>query len=425
MTEKSGSRGAVALAIPAFRWYLVARLFGMIGFQMQGVAVGWQVYELTHRPLDLGLVGLAQFLPSLLFTLVAGDVADRFERRRLLMLCYGVLAGCTAVLAWLARLPSPEVSWIYATLVVVGIGRAFAGPAAQALVPNLVPSEHFPNAVAWSSSVWHVAVVAGPAIGGAVYAASGSANVYVIAAVLQLVALAAVGTLPIGRILAKRDGESTTALGRLFAGLRFVWEKKVILGAISLDMVAVLLGGAVALLPIYAKDILHTGPVGLGLLRSAPAAGATVTSLVLTRRPIERRTGLVMFAGVFVFGLATIAFGLSTSFAVSLAALVVLGAADMISVFVRSNLVQLATPDGMRGRVSAVNLAFIGVSNELGEFESGALAAWLGTVPAVVLGGVGSCVVVLAWMALFPALRRIDRMDAASLQGGGDGHPRQ
>lgn len=387
----------------------------MIGFQMQGVAVGWQVYEITRRPLDLGYVGLAQFVPSILLSLVAGEVADRVERRRLLMVCYGMLAACTLALAGLAVAGTSSVAWIYAILVGLGVGRAFAGPAAQALVPNLVPTEHFPNAVAWSSSVWHVAVVAGPAVGGAVYALTGSAAVYGIAAVLQLVALVSIGALPVGRITAPR-GADDDAWRRLVAGLEFVWRKKVILGAISLDMVAVLLGGAVALLPVYAKDILHTGPTGLGFLRSAPALGAVAMSLGLAYRPIERRTGYVMFAGVFVFGLATIAFGLAEQFSVALAALVLLGAADMLSVYVRSNLVQLATPDGMRGRVSAVNLAFIGVSNELGEFESGVTAAWLGTVPSVVLGGVGSCVVVVLWMLLFPALRRVDRLAADSLQ---------
>jgi len=413
--SSAGTPPGLALRHPAFRRYLLARLFGMLGFQMQGVAVGWQVYEITHEPLHLGYVGLAQFLPSILLSLVAGEVADRFERRRLLMVCYGLLASCTFALAALTLAPSPSVRWIYAVLVMLGVVRAFAGPAAQALVPNLVPSEHFPNAVAWSSSVWHAAVVVGPALGGFAYAAAGSGSVYVVAALLQLVALAAIGALPLGRVIAARSEEGG-ALQRLVAGLAFVWRKKVILGAISLDMVAVLLGGAVALLPVYAKDILHIGPTGLGVLRSAPALGATVMSLLLAVHPIERRTGLVMFTGVFVFGLATIAFGLSRSFGVALATLVVLGAADMVSVFVRSNLVQLATPDGMRGRVSAVNLAFIGVSNELGEFESGVTAAWLGTEVAVIVGGVGSCVVVLAWMLLFPALRRVDRMDVESLR---------
>ncbi|MBM4356983.1 MAG: MFS transporter [Deltaproteobacteria bacterium] len=413
MIETGAAEPTVALRHASFRRYLLARIFGMVGFQMQGVAVGWQVYELTHRPLDLGYVGLAQFLPSLLLALVAGDVADRFERRRLLMVCYGILACCTGALAAIASLPTPSVGLIYGVLVVVGIGRAFAGPAAQALVPNLVPTEHFPNAVAWSSSVWHVAVVAGPALGGAVYAASNSRTVYLVAALLQLVALGAIGLLPIPKVLPRTEGGSWR---RLLAGIEYVWRQKVILGAISLDMFAVMLGGAVALLPVYAKDVLHTGPTGLGLLRSAPAVGATLMSLWLAFRPIERRTGLVMFAGVFVFGLATIVFGWSKRYGLSLVALTLLGAADMISVFVRSTVVQLATPDDMRGRVAAVNLAFIGVSNELGEFESGVTASLLGTELAVIVGGVGSCVVVLAWMALFPALRRIDKLDVASLR---------
>jgi MFS family permease len=414
MTVVESPAAGVALRYRSFRWYLAARLFGMIGFQMQGVAVGWQVYDLTRRPIDLGYVGLAQFVPSILLSLLAGEAADRFERRRLLMVCYALLASCTAILALLARHDRPPLGWIYGVLVVVGIGRAFAGPAAQALVPNLVDAAHFPNAVAWSSSIWHVALVAGPAIGGAAYAVVGATWVYLAAAALQLIALTAVGLLPLP--LNKRvPAPEGSAAKRLLAGLEFVWRKKIILGALSLDMFAVLLGGAVALLPVYARDILHVGPLGLGLLRSAPAAGATVTALALAVRPIARRSGLCMFAGVGLFGVATIAFGLSKSFWLSLGALTVAGSADMVSVFIRQNLVQLGTPDGMRGRVSAVNLAFIGVSNELGEFESGALAAWLGTVASVVFGGVGCCVVVLVWMLLFPSLRRVDRLSPSEL----------
>jgi MFS family permease len=380
---------------------------------MQTVAVGWQVYDLTGRELDLGYVGLAQFVPSILLSLVAGEAADRFERRRLLLACYGILTACTASLAWIARQPRPEVWWIYAVLVAVGLGRTFAGPAAQSLVPNLVESAHFPNAVAWSSSIWHVALVAGPALGGLVYAwARGAMWVYAVAAALQLIAMVSIAALPAPPSRGKSEG---AAMQRLLAGLRFVWTKRMILGAISLDMFAVLFGGAVALLPVYARDILQVGPTGLGLLRSAPAIGATVCAVVLAFRPIRRRSGLAMFAGVAVFGVATIVFGLSRNFFLSLAALFVTGCGDMVSVFIRHSLVQLGTPDGMRGRVSAVNLAFIGVSNELGEFESGAVAAWLGTIRSVVIGGVGSCVIVALWILLFPSLRRVDSLDAAEL----------
>ncbi len=414
MTPPAAASPGAALRYAAFRWYMVARLFGMIGFQMQGVAVGWQIYDITRRPMDLGYVGLAQFVPAILLALIAGDAADRFERRRMLMLCYALLTVCTTALWFIARHPHPEVAWIYGVLVAVGIARAFAGPAAQSLVPNLVEPEHFSNAVAWSSSIWHAAIVAGPAIGGAVYAWLGARRVYAVAALLQLVSMMAIASLPTPKSRGSSEGR---AAERLLAGLEFVWRKRMILGALSLDMFAVLLGGAVALLPVYARDILSVGPTGLGLLRSAPAAGATVTSLVLAARPVKHRSGLVMFGGVAVFGVCTIVFGLSRSFLLSLAALFVLGCADMVSVFIRQNLVQLATPDGMRGRVSAVNLAFIGVSNELGEFESGAVAAWIGTVGSVVVGGIGSCVVVALWMLLFPSLRRVDRLEASELSG--------
>jgi MFS family permease len=398
----------VALRYPAFRWYLVARLLGMLGFQMQGVAVGWQVYDLTRSPLHLGAVGLAQFVPAIALTLVAGDAADRFERKRLLAACHFLGALCTAALWLLARQDTPSLWAIYAVLTLVGAARAFSGPAGQALAPNLLEPRYFPNAVAWSSTIWHVAVVAGPAVGGAAYAWSGRAvEVYAIAALL--VFGAALAILAIGATSRGTSVEPPT-WRTLLAGLRYVRERPLLLGALSLDMFAVLLGGAVALLPIYARDILHVGPTGLGLLRSAPAAGATLTAIFLAYRPLQRRAGVTLLVAVGVFGLATIGFGLSRAFVPSLCALLVAGAADMVSVFVRQTLVQLNTPDEMRGRVSAVNLAFIGVSNELGEFESGLAAAWLGTVPAVVAGGVATCLVALAWARLFPALRRVDRL---------------
>jgi MFS family permease len=401
----------VALRYPAFRWYLASRLFGMIGFQMQGVAVGWQIYDLTRSPLHLGAVGLAQFVPAFALTLVAGDAADRFERKRLLGACHLAGAICTGALWLLARQPEPRLWAIYGVLFVIGAVRAFSGPAGSALAPNLVEERHFPNAVAWSSTVWHVAVVLGPALGGAAYAIAGRAQeVYGIAAIL--IGAAAVAVLCI-RATSRSKATEPRSWRTLLAGLRYVRERPLLLGALSLDMVAVLLGGAVALLPIYARDILHVGPTGLGLLRSAPAGGATLMAIFLAYRPLERRAGTTLFVAVGVFGLATIAFGLSRSFVVSLIALLVAGGADMVSVFVRHMLVQLNTPDSMRGRVSAVNLAFIGVSNELGEFESGLLAAWLGTMPAVVFGGAATCMVALAWSRLFPALRQVDALRKA------------
>jgi MFS family permease len=395
-----------------FRFFQLARLFGTLGFQMQGVAVGWQVYAITDQPIHLGYVGLAQFLPAMGFALLTGHAADRFDRRRVLLVCHLVLLGCSAALTWLARLESPEVWPIYVVLVAVGSARAFAGPAGQALLPNLVPPETFSNAVAWSSTTWHVANIAGPALGGVAYNLAGAGSVYSAAAVLELVAVSSLLAI---RARATARQRSPTSLKELVAGIRYVRHNSLILGAISLDMFAVLLGGAVALLPVYARDILHVGPVGLGVLRSAPAVGATLMAVLLAYRPLQRRAGATLFACVAIFGLATIVFALSKSFALSLAALLVVGASDMVSVFVRHTVVQLTTPDSMRGRVSAVNLVFIGASNELGEFESGLAAALLGTIPAVVIGGVGTCLVVAIWAWLFPSLRRVDRLDAAVL----------
>ena len=297
---------------------------------------------------------------------------------------------------------------IYAVLVGVGIARAFQGPASQSLLPSLVPVDHFGNAVAWSTSLWQTAMVLGPTLGGLAYAAFGGPSpVYAMAAGCSLGASVLVATM---HPIAPRGRREPTTRASLFAGVRYVWTNQIVLGAISLDLFAVLLGGATALLPIYARDILDLGPWALGVLRSAPAAGAAVTGVALALRPLERRAGAKMFACVALFGAATIAFGLSRSFALSLAALVAVGASDMVSVYVRSALVQLATPDVMRGRVSAVNMVFIGASNELGEFESGLTAQWLGAVPSVVLGGVGTLLVVALWAWRFPKLRRVDEL---------------
>jgi MFS family permease len=408
------SEAGAAFRYPDFRFFQSARLFATLGFQMQGVAVGWQVYALTREPIHLGYVGLAQFLPAIGFALITGHAADRFERRRVLVACHLVLAACSGALWLSTRSPHPSVWPIYAILVAVGSARAFAGPASQALVPNLVPAEHFSNAVAWSSSIWHVATVAGPALGGLLYAwAAGAGAVFATAALLEL---AAVASLLAVKTRAGSREKRPTSWSDLVAGVHYVRTHPLILGAITLDMFAVLLGGAVALLPIYARDILHTGPVGLGILRSMPAVGATATAVFLAYRPLRRRAGPTLFACVAAFGVATVIFGVSRTFTVALLALFAIGASDMVSVFVRHTVVQLTTPDAMRGRVSAVNLVFIGASNELGEFESGLTAAWLGTVPAVVLGGIGTCLVVLLCAWRFPELRRVDRLDAAALQ---------
>jgi MFS family permease len=400
------SSARAVLGFPDFRYFLGTRFLSAIALQMVSVAVGWQVYDLTGDPLHLGLVGLVQFVPAFLCALPAGHVADRFDRRRVLLACLGVLTLCMLALLGLALMAEPPLETLLVVLAVLGATRAFLQPASQSLVPHLVPAALFPRAVAWASSNWQVAVIAGPALGGALYA-FGVATVYAVAA--GMMALAAFS---ISRLKAKLviHASVETGLVGLLAGVRYVIERKDILGAVSLDLFAVLLGGATALLPIYARDILHVGPVGLGLLRSGPAMGAAITALWLAHHPLERMAGVKMFLAVGVFGLATIVFGLSSSFWLSLVALVGLGCADMISVVVRQTLVQARTPDAMRGRVSAVNFVFIGASNELGEFESGLTAAWFGTVPAVVIGGIGTLVVAAVWAWRFPALRKVDRL---------------
>jgi len=394
-----------------FNLFQGARLLAVLGTQMQSVAIGWQVYALTRRPLDLAWVGLAQFVPAACLSIVTGHVADRFERVRIMMTCYAAMTGLMLALAALAH-AGAGVGPIYAVLVGAGITRAFLGPASQSLVPKLVPPEHFPNAVTWSSSFWQGAMVVGPTLGGVLYAAFGGAErVYELAAGAMLGAFVLLALMQ--RIAVPARTEPTTA-STLLAGVRYVRDNQVILGAIALDLFAVLLGGAAALLPIYARDILHSGPWALGALRSAPAVGAAITGVVLALRPIERRAGAKMLACVAVFGVGTIVFGLSRSFALSLVALAIVGAADMVSVVVRSALVQIATPDAMRGRVSAVNMVFIGASNELGEFESGLTAQLFGTVESVVIGGIGTLLVVALWIWRFPRLRAVDRLNDAA-----------
>jgi MFS family permease len=390
-----------------FNLFQGARLLASLATQMQSVAIGWQVYALTKRPMDLAWVGLAQFVPAAFLSIVTGHVADRVERRRIMMSCYAGMTGLMLALAALAH-AGAGVSPIYAVLVGTGIARAFLGPASQSLVPLLVPTEHFANAVTWSSSFWQGATVVGPMLGGVAYAAFGGAErVYMLAAGAMLGAFVLLAFM---RRIAVPARKEPTSASTLLAGVRYVRDNQVILGAIALDLFAVLLGGATALLPIYARDILRSGPWALGALRSAPALGAAVTGVVLALRPIERRSGAKMLTCVAIFGAGTIVFGLSRNFALSLVALAVIGAADMVSVVVRSALVQLATPDAMRGRVSAVNMVFIGASNELGEFESGLTAQLFGTVQSVVIGGIGTLLVVALWVWRFPKLRGVDRL---------------
>jgi MFS family permease len=410
------------LANRRYAFYLTSRLSLIVATQMLSVAVGWPVYAITGKALALGFSGLALFLPGFFLALPGGHVADRRDRRRILLVCHLGVTICAATLAVLAHEPTRVMILgagrarslipIYVVLGILGTIRAFSGPAGQALMPSLVERSELERAVALGSSSWQLAMIAGPSIGGALYAATGRpAVVYAACTVMALAAFASVlgiGRAPVSSDVKRREPPSWSTL---LAGLRYVWSNKPILGAISLDLFAVLLGGAVALLPIFASDLLHIGPWGLGFLRSAPAVGAATVAFVLAKFPLRHRAGAVMFVSVLIFGLGTIVFGLSRSFALSLIALLVLGASDMISVVVRSTLIQTRTPDEMRGRVGAVNMVFIGASNELGEFESGVTAAWLGPRLAVLVGGVGTCIVVVVWSMLFPQLRDVDRLD--------------
>ncbi|WAH59573.1 MFS transporter [Pseudomonas silvicola] len=389
-----------------FMAFWFARVCTASGFQMLTVAIGWHLYQLTGSVLDLGLVGLVEFTPRVLFMLHTGHVADRYDRRKVAAICQTgqALVALALVIGSSTNTVSRDMIFVLAFL--LGSARAFEMPTTQALLPNIVPSELFPRAVAASASAMQTATIVAPALGGFLYA-FGSIWVYGPTVVLYVLALSLMLSLP-ARHTPLNKGKAT--LQSQLAGIHFIRSRPDILGAISLDLFAVLLGGATALLPVFARDILLTGPWGLGLLRSAPAVGALLMSFWLSRFPIERNVGRIMFTGVGVFGVATIAFGLSTSFWFSLGTLAVLGAADMISMVIRGAFVQLETPDEMRGRVSAVNGLFIGASNQLGEFESGLTAHWFGTVPAVVLGGVGTLAVTGIWIKLFPTLAKRDHM---------------
>ncbi len=385
-------------------WF--ARTGSAMAFQIMAVVVGWQVYALTGSTFELGLVGLMQFLPMIVVTIPAGHVADRYDRRTVARICQTVEAAAVALLAigsfegWIG---TPA---IFAAVAVVGAARSVESPTVAALLPGVVSAEALPSALALSASAMQTATIVGPALGGALYLL-GSTAAYATVAVVYLLASLLTGSIRMERAPPRREPVSARTL---FGGFAYIRDHPLVLGAISLDLFAVLLGGATALLPVYARDILHSSPLGLGMLRAAPAAGALLTSLYLARHPLRHHVGTKMFLAVATFGLATVVFGLSTLFPLSLLALAVLGASDVVSVVVRSSLVQIATPDAMRGRVSAVSSMFIGTSNQLGEFESGATAALLGTVPAVVLGGLGTIAVALLWSRLFPSLRRVQNL---------------
>ena len=404
--------GRAAFTHPAFVLFQIARFLIVVAVEMQAVAVGWQVYEITKRPLDLGFVGLAQFFPAILLFPISGHASDRFERRKVLSTCYAGFAVCFALLLVLAQRGAHSMASIYVVLVLLGVVRSFNGTASRSILPQLVPEEDFPNAVAWNATTFQASTILGPAVGGILYAAfHGPSVVYGIA---MLTAIGAtVSTFRIKPETKARPREPMT-FKTVFAGLHYIWRKKLILGAISLDLFAVLLGGAVALLPVYAREILHTGPWGLGLLRTAPGVGAALMAVLLAHRPLRGRSGPTLLWAVAGFGVFTIIFGLSRSLTVSLTALLLLGASDMISVIIRATLTQLATPDEMRGRVTAVDMIFIGTSNEFGQFESGVTAQWFGTVPAVVLGGIGTLVVIAVWAWLFPELRHAGELTAIS-----------
>jgi MFS family permease len=390
-----------------FTLYWLARLLASVALQMQAVAVGWQVYDVSRDPLDLGLVGLVSFMPAILLVLVTGHVADRFDRRLVIMLCYAIEMLCAAALFALAYNGLGAVWPIFIVLVGLGTARAFASPAIQAFMPNLVPVGDFSSALAWNSTAGQIAMIGGPAVGGLLYA-FGPGVVYGTATAFLAAAAALMAMMRFRRIKTALEPASWETL---IAGIRFIWSKQIILGAISLDLFAVLFGGATALLPIYARDILEIGPWGLGMLRSAPALGAALVAVYLAHRPVTTRAGRTLLTAVAVFGVATVVFGASTNVWLSLAALAVLGGVDMISVFVRQSLVLLRTPDEMRGRVNAVNMVFVGASNEVGEFESGTVAALVGTVASVIIGGACTIAVAGLWAYWFPALRRVDRLD--------------
>lgn len=393
-------------ANPAFTRFWMARSASGFAYHLTAVAIGWQVYDLTGDVFNLGLVGLIEFLPQFLLTLVVGQVADRLDRRRIAGVCQFVQG-----LALLALMAGSLGGWlglsgIFLCVAAIGAARAFENPSLQALLPGLVGTASLPRMLAWSSAVWKTAMILGPALGGVIFIA-GPWVCYATGAGVFFLASACVAGIPKPAV---PPGREPATWSSALDGVRFIRKRPVIFGAISLDLFSVLLGGATAMLPVFAKDILATGPWGLGLMRAAPSIGALAMSLYLTRHPLKRNVGRLMYCAVAVFGVATIVFGLSRSFELSVAALAVLGASDMISVVIRATLIQLDTPDELRGRVSAVNAVFIGTSNQLGDFESGVAAALFGAVGAVVIGGVGTLVVVALWLKLFPELYRRDTL---------------
>ncbi|TNB47547.1 MFS transporter [Martelella lutilitoris] len=406
MNSETGARFD-AFKHRSYALYFFSRFLGTFAVQIVSVAVGWQMYDETGNAFYLGLIGLFQFLPSLLLTLVTGTVADRYNRRMIAAICFGVATACAAALLTITVLGLFSPWPVFALLAVFGTERAFSGPALQSLAPNLVPEKDLANAIAWNSSSWQIASIVGPVAGGLLY---GGGAVLAYSSALALFGGATLLMLMVPKP-ASRKPHSAVSLESILAGFRFITTEKVVLGAISLDLFVVLLGGAVALMPIFARDILDLGPWGLGLLRAAPGVGGVLVALVLASVPIRHHAGYYMFAGVAVFGISTIVFGLSASPWISIAALAVMGGADMISVYVRETLIALWTPDELRGRVNAVNMVFVGASNELGEFRAGTMAHVIGAVPAVIFGGIGSLAVAGIWAAKFTKLRNVDSLE--------------
>ena len=399
-----------AFDYPGYRLYWVARFLLVFAIQVLSVSVGWQIYDQTRDPFLLGLVGLVQFLPAPLLVLVTGSVADRFNRRRIMATSMAVEAACAFALLIILHSKTVEIWPVFLVLLIFGIARAFMGPAVQSLLANLVPQPALANAIALNSSSFQIATIVGPTAGGLLYGVS-SELAYSTSIVFFLVAGLLTLMIPKPE---QRTATQPVSKDTIFAGFRYIWNQPIVLGALSLDMVAVMLGGAIALLPVFARDILDVGPWGLGALRSAVGVGALLMSLWLINNPVRDHAGLTMFAAVAVYGLAIIVFGLSELVWLSVLALAVMGAADMVSVFIRQTLVQLQTPDDLRGRVSAVNMTFIGASNELGEFRAGSMAAGFGAVPAVIIGGVGALLTAALWAKLFPDLRQVRTLDRAT-----------
>ena len=431
--------GFAAFAHRDFSLFMLAKFCTSVASQMLVVAVGWQVYQMTGRLIDLGLIGLSQFLPFVALALFAGHAADRFDRRRVLVLCNVALLACALALLAMTHYQVKSVAPIFIALGGLGIARAFHAPAAQAIMPNLVPPQAFSNAVALNSTSWQIATVVGPSLGGVLYSlasgvlpattgiapsagagigSSADSGAELVYAVVAGMFAAAVLLMSMTRRHKPAHADSDFSMRQLLQGFRFVWQRKPVLGAISLDLFAVLFGGATALLPAFTRDVLHAGPDVFGLLRAAPGVGAGITAVVLAFCPINRRVGAWMFGGVIVFGIATIVYALSREVWLALLSLAVLGAGDMVSVFIRHILVQMETPDHIRGRVSSVNSVFIGASNELGEFESGVTAAWFGLIPSLVLGGVLTLAVAFLWARVwFPMLWRMDSFEAHASAG--------